>query len=414
MKVSFFIAKKILLSQSKSHRISKPITIINIVGIAVSFVVMFISIAVVIGFKNEIVYRVSGFASHILVSNYDANYSYETNPIQLDSTDLKAIQKLTNIRNIQLFATKPGIIKVGNTLHGAVLKGIYKEYDWSFIRQNMVEGNTLNLMDSVKSNEIVISKKISNALQLKIGDPVYIFFIQDPPRMRKFFVTGIYETMMEDFDNMFVFVDIRHIQKLNNWQPNQISGYEINVLNFDSIPKVKQQIYSLIGAKFRPDGTKLKVSTIEERYPYIFDWIGLFNTNLWVILLLMMLVSGFNIISGLLVLVLERVNMIGLLKTFGFYDTNIRKIFIYLSLMYVSVGLLAGNMLAFGLYWLQKNYHLISLNKASYYIDYVPVQIHFWHVLLLNAAIVAITFLILLIPSSLISKIEPVKAIKFN
>lgn len=414
MNIATFIAKRILLSQSKSHRISKPITIVNIIGITISFVVMFISIAVVLGFKNEIRYKVSGFSTHIVVSNYDANYSYETRPIVINQNDLNAIKNISSVRNIQFYATKPGIIKVNNTLHGAILKGVYKEYDWAFIKKNLIEGKTPIFTDSVKSNEILISKKISNILQLKVGDPLFLYFIQDPPRMRKFYVSGIYETMMEEFDNIFVYADIRHVQKLNDWQSNQVSGYEINLNSFDSIYSAKQKIYSIVGSKFQNDGTKLKVTTIQERYPYIFDWIGLFNTNLWVILILMMLVSGFNIISGLLVLVLERVNMIGLLKTFGFYDSNIRKIFIYLSVIYVSIGLILGNILAYTLYYLQNNYHLVSLNKASYYIDYVPVHIEWWHILTLNAAIIIITFFILLIPSSLISKIEPIKAIKFD
>lgn len=414
MKVAYFIARRILLSHSKSHRISKPITIINILGIAVSFVVMFVSVAVVIGFKQEIKYKVSGFASHIVVSNYDANYSFETTPIYINKDDIDAIRKISSVKNLQLYATKPCIIKVGSTLHGSVLKGVYKDYDWSFLRNHMVEGRHPTFADSAKSNEILISRKVSNILQVKIGDPLFVYFIQDPPRMRKFVVCGIYETMMEEFDNMFVFVDLRHVQKLNDWQPNQVSGYEINLNDFDSIPMAKQKIYSMVGAKFNADGTKLKVSTVQERYPYIFDWIGLFNTNLWVILILMMLVSGFNIISGLLVLVLERVNMIGLLKTMGFYDSNIRKIFIYLSAIYILFGLFIGNVLAYAAYYLQKNYHLVSLNKASYYIDYVPVQIEWWQVLLLNAAIVLVTFIILLVPSSIISRIEPIKAIKFD
>ncbi len=414
MNISLFIAKKIFLNQSKSHRISKPITIVNIISIAISFLIMFISIAIVLGFKKEIRYKVSGFASHIVVNNYDANYSYETNSIIINKNDLNELKKIKSIKNIQFYATKPGIIKVNNTLHGAVLKGIYKDYDFSFLKNNIVEGKIPVFADSIKSNEILISKKISNILQIKVGKPLYLYFIQDPPRMRKFYVSGIYETMMEEFDNIFVYADIRHIQKLNNWQSNQVSGYEINLHSFDSIYSAKQKIYSIVASKFQTDGTKLKVSTIQERYPHIFDWIGLFDTNLMVIIILMMLVSGFNIISGLLVLVLERVNMIGLLKTFGFYDSNIRKIFIYLSITYISVGLILGNIFSFVLYYLQKNYQIVSLNKASYYIEYVPVSIEWWHVLTLNAAIFFITFLVLLIPSSVISKIEPIKAIKFD
>jgi len=414
MNIASFIARKILFRSSNSHRISKPISIFNIIGIAISFLVMFISISVVVGFKQEIKHKVSGFATDIVINNYDANYSYETKPIIISSNDLKQLQKIKGIRNIQLYATKPGIIKAQSTLHGVVLKGIYKDFDWSFLRKNMVEGFPLAFNDSIKSNQIVISKKISQLLQLKIGDPVYLYFIQNPPRMRKFKVCGIYETMLEDFDNMFVFVDLRHVQKLNDWKSNQISGYEINIHNFDSINNIKQQIFSVVGSKFQQDGTKLKVTTVIERYPYIFDWIGLFNTNLWVILLLMIIISGFNIISGLLVLILERIHMIGILKAIGFFDANIRKIFIYLSFVYIIVGLFIGNILSFLLYYFQNKYHFVHLDKVSYYIDYVPMKIELWQVLLLNGAVVLITILFLLIPSSLISKIEPVKAIKFD
>mgnify|MGYP005849793897 FL=1 len=414
MNIASFIARKIFFNSSHSHRISKPITIFNIVGIAVSFFVMFIAISVVVGFKQEIRLKVTGFASDIVVNNYDANYSYETKSITITKDEVDALQKIKGIRNIQLFATKPGIIKAKTTLHGIVLKGVYKDYDWSFLRNNMIEGSALAFSDSAKSNQIVISKKISQLLQLKIGDPVFLYFIQNPPRMRKFKVCGIYETMFEDFDNMFVFVDLRHVQKLNDWQPNQISGYEINIHHFDSINDIKQQIFSVVGSKFQKDGTKQKVTTVMERYPYIFDWIGLFNTNLWVILLLMMIISGFNIISGLLVLVLERINMIGILKAIGFYDSNIRKIFIYLSFVYIFIGLLIGNIFSIILYYFQNKYHFIHLDKASYYIDYVPMKIELWQILSLNGAIVLLTLLFLIISSSLISKIEPVKAIKFD
>lgn len=375
---------------------------------------MFISISVVIGFKQEIRQKVTGFASDIVVNNYDANYSYETKAVTVTMDDIEAMQKIKGIRNIQLFATKPGIIKAKTTLHGVILKGVYKDYDWSFINKNILLGSPLKFNDTAKSNEIVISKKMSQLLQLKIGDAVYLYFIQNPPRMRKLYVCGIYETMLEDFDNMFVFVDLRHVQKLNDWQSNQISGYEINVQQFDSINNIKQHIFSVVGSRFQKDGTKLKVTTVMERYPYIFDWIGLFNTNLWVILVLMMIISGFNIVSGLLVLVLERINMIGIFKAIGFFDANIRKIFIYLSFMYILIGLIVGNMLSYAIYYLQNKYHFAHLDKASYYIDYVPMKIELWQVISLNGAIVLITLLFLLIPTSLISKIEPVKAIKFD
>lgn len=414
MNIASFISRRIFLSYAHSHKISKPISILNIISIVVSFLIMFISISIVVGFKSEIRQKVSGFASDIVVNNYDANYSYETKPITIFPDDIAKLSKIPGIRNIQFFATKPGIIKVNSLLHGIILKGVYKEYDWSFLKKNMIEGEVLSFSDTSKSNQVLISKKMSQILQLKVGDPVYLYFIQDPPRMRKLYVSGIYETMLEDFDNMFVFADIRHVQKLNNWKSNEVSGYEINVNNFDSIQQIEQKIFSIVGTKFNKDGTKLKVSSVKERFPYIFDWIGLFNTNLWVILILMTIISGFNIVSGLLVFMLERINMIGILKAIGFFDSNIRKIFVYLSFAYVFIGLVIGNILSWVIFILQNKYHLVHLDKVSYYIDYVPMKIEIWQVVSLNAAIILLTFFFLSISSTLISRIEPVKAIKFN
>lgn len=414
MNISFFIAKNIVFRRTADKRISRPIIFFNIIGIALSFVIMFISISVVIGFKKVVYEKVSGFASDITITHYDSNYSFETTPITINKNDIYSICSIPAVKNIQLFATKPGIIKSKNTLYGVVLKGVYREYNWDFIKKHLIAGNILTFPDTTKSDQILLSSKISQQLQLKIGDPVFLYFIQNPPRMRKFVVCGIFETMFEDFDNMFAFVDLRHIQKLNDWKINQISGYEINVHNFDSIEQVKQKIFSIVGASFQKDGSKLKVASIKDRYPYIFDWIGLFNTNLWVILLLMSLVAGFNVISGLLVIVLERIYMIGLFKAIGFKNNDLRNIFIFISFSFVLVGLILGNIVSFGIYFVQNKFHLFHLDKTSYYIDYVPMSIDFWNILLLNIAVLVITYLFLILPSQLISRIEPIKAIKFE
>ncbi|MBI5539491.1 MAG: ABC transporter permease [Bacteroidia bacterium] len=414
MNTEFYIARRIITGKGGGNRISRPIVTIAVAGIALGLAVMIISVAVVAGFKSEIRNKVFGFGSHIQIINYDSNYSYETTPIRKDQSFLPELKKLKGVTHIQYYATKPGIIKTTDNIQGVILKGVSSDFDWNFFDEHMVNGRHLVLPDTVKSNEVVISKKLSQLLNLNVGNNLSMYFIQDPPRMRKFKIVGIYQTYMEEFDKMFVIADLRHIQKLNDWGEDSISGFEISINDFDNINEIAANVFDIAGTKIQPDGSKLRVQTIIEKYPYIFDWIGLFNTNLWVILVLMVLVAGFNMISGLLIMILERTNMIGILKAMGSKDASIRKIFLYNGAFLITKGLFWGNLLGIGLCLIQYYFRVFTLDQASYYIEYVPVYLNITQILLLNIGALVVTFLMLIIPSFVISRITPVRAIKFN
>ena len=396
------------------NRISRPIVTIAVAGIALGLAVMIISVAVVAGFKAEIRNKVFGFGSHLQIINYDDNYSYETNPIKQDQVFIPAVKKIKGVTHVQVFATKPGIIKTKENIQGIILKGIGPDFDWRFFDDYMVSGKHFTLSDTVKSNEVVISQKLASLLDLKTGDNLCMYFIQNPPRMRKFKISGIYQTYLEEFDKMFVLADIRHIQKLNDWDENMVTGFEITIDDFDNLNPIADKVFEEAGTQIQPDGSKLRVQTIVEKYPYIFDWIGLFNTNLWVILVLMVLVAGFNMVSGLLIMILERTNMIGILKAMGAKDVSVRSIFMYNGIFLISRGLLWGNVLGIGLCLIQYYYRIFTLDQASYYIDYVPVYINVYQIILLNIGAMVVTLLMLLLPSFVITRITPIKAIKFN
>jgi len=396
------------------NRISRPIVTIAVAGIALGLAVMIISVAVVAGFKAEIRNKVFGFGSHIQIINYDENYSYETTPIKKEQDFLPAIRKIKGVTHVQIYATKPGIIKTKENIQGVILKGLGPDFDWSFFDTYMVSGKHFVLPDSGKSNEVVISKKLASLLNLKTGDYLPMYFIQNPPRMRKFKISGIYQTYLEEFDKMFVMADIRHIQKLNDWDENMVSGFEVTIDDFDNLNNVADEVFNEAGTIIQPDGSKFRVQTIVEKYPYIFDWIGLFNTNLWVILVLMVLVAGFNMVSGLLIMILERTNMIGILKAMGAKDASIRRIFLYNGAFLISRGLFWGNILGIGLCLIQYHYRVFTLDQASYYVDYVPVSINVFQILLLNISAMFVTLLMLFLPSFVVTRITPIKAIKFN
>ncbi len=403
-----------MTGKGSGNRISRPIVTIAVVGIALGLAVMIISLAIVQGFKSEIRNKVFGFGSHIQIINYDSNYSYETNSINKNQSFLPELKKLKGISHIQIYATKPGIIKTKDNVQGVILKGIDKDFDWTFFDKFMLDGKHFEIKDTIKSNGVVISKKLALLLNLNVGDNLPMYFIQEPPRMRKFKITGIYQTYLEEFDKMFVFADIRHIQKLNDWDESKISGFEITIDDFDDLNNIANKVFDIAGTKIQPDGGKLRIQTIVEKYPYIFDWIGLFNTNLWVILILMILVAGFNMVSGLLIMILERTNMIGILKAIGAQDISIRKIFLYNGAFLISRGMIWGNIIGIGLCVIQYYFKIFTLDQESYYIEFVPISLNITQLIFLNIGSMLVTFVMLIIPSMVISRIRPVNAIKFN
>jgi lipoprotein-releasing system permease protein len=387
--------------------ISRPIVRIAVAGVALGFAVMIVTMAIVTGFKIEIRDKVIGFGSHIQVSNYDENNSYETKPIERNDSFATALSQIEGVKHVQEFATKAGIIKTETEIEGVVAKGIGKDYDWSYFKERLVEGKIFSLSDTGKTDAVLISKNLAKRLSLKVGDGLVMYFIQQPPRARKFHVSGIYETGLEEFDNKFIFCDIGHIRKLNDWSTNQTGGYELTVKNFRKIDEVATDVYNATPPY-------LNARSIKEIYPQIFDWLSLQDINGIIIIVLMLIVSGINMISALLIIILERVNLIGMLKALGAVNVSVRKIFLYVSAFLIGRGLLIGNLIGIGLCLLQKQFGIIRLDQSSYYISYIPINLSVTDILLLNAGTLIVCVAMMVLPTLIITKITPLKALKFN
>ncbi len=415
MNLEFFIARHIHFQQENKKNMSKPAVRIATIGIAVGLMVMLIAVAVVCGFRKEIQEKIIGFGSHIQVTSFENNNSYETSPIIVDSTIEQTIRNIEGVRHIQKFATKPGIIKTENDFQGIILKGIDHEFDWNFFASNMVEGDKIELHpDSANSTNVVISKILSDMLHLKVGDGFITYFIQNNVKARKFNVVGIYSTDFKDFDKMFILCDLRQVQKLNDWERDEFSGIEVLVNNYKQTDLIADKIHSKTANRFDDNGGTYYTRTIQELNPQIFSWLNLLNTNVLLILILMSLVAGFNMISGLLILILERTNMIGVLKAMGMNNTSIRKIFLYQSIFLIGKGLLYGNILGFIVCFIQKQFGIISMNPDIYYLSEVPILFNPVLWILINVFSFIISMLMLLGPSYMITKIKPSKSIKFE
>jgi lipoprotein-releasing system permease protein len=414
MNFPYFVAQKLIKGRREGTSFSRPINVIAIIGIAMGLAVMILAVAILTGFKQQIRDKVVGFGSHIQIMNFDSNISFETTPISDTEAFVPKIKKIPGIRHVEVFATKAGIIKTDKDIQGVVLKGIGSDFDWSYFSSNMVDGSVFNVTDTGRTDKVIISKKISDMLSLKTGDSFAMHFVQDPPRMRKFTISGIYETSLEEFDKMFVFCDIGHIKRLNGWDDDQVSGLEVFIDDFDRLDEMTSAIQDVIGYKIIEDETKFKVTNIRTKYPQIFDWLNFQDINVIIIILLMLVVAGFNMISGLLILILEKTNMIGVLKALGSDDATIRRVFLYQAAYLIGKGLLWGNLIGIGLAVLQLKTGIITLDPTSYYIKTVPVNLDLIHVILLNAGTMAAIVIMLLVPSQLISRITPVKAIKYD
>ena len=404
MNIEYFISKKLFSAKEKNNSYTKPILRIAILAIALSLAVMLVATMVVTGFKNDISSKIIGFGSHITISNFSNNESYESSPISVKQDFYPSIN-IPAIKNMNVFATKAGIIKTSDEIHGVVLKGVSSDYDWTFFNKNLIAGEVPLIDDS--SNDVLISEEVAAMLGLNVLDDVVMYFVQDPPRVRKFKVKGIYNTAMVDFDKLYVFTDIRHIQALNSWGNDQVGGFEISINNFDDLDQVTQSVYERIPYDFN-------AQSIKEKMPQIFDWLELQDINVRVILILMLIVAVINMTTALLIIIIERTSVIGMLKALGATNWSIRRIFLYSAVQLIVRGLILGNVLALGFAFLQNNFSLIALDPATYYMDTVPINFNFTHILMLNIGTVVFCYLILIIPSVIIAKITPIKAIRFE
>ena len=414
MNLDLFIAKRIYSDKDNKKHLSKPIIKIAQISIALGIIVMLISISITVGFKNQIRNKTVGFGSHIQIVNYDLNNSYESIPIKKNDNLILKIRKIKNVKFVQEYATKAAVFKNNKQVEGIILKGINSTFNTSFFSSNIKKGNVFNINDTIKSNKILISEKTSKSLKVNLGDTILTYFIQKPIRFRKFIVSGIFSTGIPELDKMYAIIDIKHIQKLNKWNDDMISGYEINISNFDDIDITKKLVENTIGYGVYKNKQKLRVESIKDVFPMLFDWINLFDANVWVILILITIVAGFNMVSGLLVIILENTQMIGVLKAMGSKNKNIRNLFLYYSSILIIKGVLWGNIIGLVLLFIQYYFGFVKLDPDSYYVDTVPVEFSIWYFLLLNIATIITTIVMLIIPSMIISRITPAKAIRFN
>ncbi|MFO8054671.1 MAG: FtsX-like permease family protein [Bacteroidales bacterium] len=405
MRFESYLAYRII--NKDRDNFSRPIIRISITAIALGVSIMLVSIAIVTGFQQTVSQKITGFTSHIRVVNFHNNKSWEISPVEKNQDFYPHLQDDENIEHIQIFGLKAGVMKHEGQIMGSVLKGISDDYNWEFMEKNLIKGERIHLYDSSRSNDIIISRYHANKLKLDTGQSVLMHFIQDPPRYRKFNVAGIYSSGIEEMDKRFVLCDLRHIQRLNDWSENEVAGFEIFLKDMNDLDEYTNKIYETTGFD-------LKVENIRSLHPQIMDWLDMLNTNVIIIIILMVLVSAITMVSTLLILILEKTNMIGILKALGSKNKSIRKVFIYNALYIVGKGLLWGNIIGLGLLFIQKSTGLITLDETTYYMAYVPVNFNLAHILLVNAGTVMICFLFMILPSYLVSRINPVDAIQFD
>jgi lipoprotein-releasing system permease protein len=396
-----------LQRNAKGSGFSKLIINLATSAVCVSVMVMILAIAIVKGYQHEVRDKLIGFNAPIQISHLDLNNSFESLPITRDTIFEYLTLKKSGITHLQKYATKAGIIKTENAFEGIVLKGVGNDYHFDFLNANLKEGIIPNFHDSGISQQILISAITARKLNFKVGDKLYIYFIQDPPRVRKLEVAGIFDSGMGELDELYAFVDIRQVQKLNNWSDQEISGYEIGLKDFSQTQSVQTEM-----AQITP--FNMGLSSIFDLYPALFDWLGLLDMNVLIILVLMVAVASINMITALLILILERTKMIGLMKALGGEDKQISAVFLWMAAQIISKGLLWGNLIGIGLALLQDRFSWVKLDQKSYYLNSVPIELEVVDIALVNIGSFIICILILLIPVRMVSKVQPIKSIQFN
>ena len=419
MNTEFFIAKRFIKSQRGSRKYTTPIIRLSVIAIALSLAVMILSISIITGFKEEIRNKVIGFGGHIQINNFDSNNSFESSPIDSDLGFLSELDQTEGFKSVQSFATKPAIIKTKTDIQGVVLKGIDTDFDTSFFAQNLIDGKMLKILKDKKTNDILISQKLASMLKLKIDDKFIAFFIDSrlesrPINRRVFQISGIYRTSLEAFDEQFIFGDIKHIQTLNDWEDFEIGGFEILINKYEDLDYLTWETKALVETRFLEDGSRLQVTNIKQTNPQIFDWLNLLNANVKFILFLMVVVAIINMVSGLIILILDRTPSIGLLKALGTNNSKMRNIFLYQAGYLIVQGLLYGNLFALAIMYIQDKFHVIKLDHASYFIDYAPINFNFLHIFIINLGSLLAIFLFMLLPAIIVTRIEPVKTLRYN
>ena len=415
MNLPLFIARHIYSDNTSEQKVSRPAIRIATAGVAIGLAVMIVSICVVLGFKHTIRDKVIGFGGHITVANFISLHGSEQVPIVMNDSMMTVLKRIEGVRHVQRYAVKQGILKTDNDFLGVMFKGVAAEYDTTFIHSNMVSGLIPKFSDTKSGNKIVISKIMADALRLKTGDKVFAYFIDDNNvRMRRFTVSGIYQTNLTQYDKAVCFTDLYTATRLNGWQSDQAGGAELEVNDFSRVDEVEDIVIKKINRTSDSYGETYSSETIQESNPQIFSWLDLLDLNVWIILALMLCVAGFTMISGLLIIILERTNMIGVLKALGAGNSTVRHTFLWFSVFIIGKGLIIGNLIGLGIVLLQHFTGVITLDASTYYVKTVPVEINMPIILLLNAATLIISIFVLVAPSYLISHIHPAKSMRYE
>ncbi|MCF6170094.1 MAG: ABC transporter permease [Bacteroidales bacterium] len=390
--------------------LSKPVIRISYISIALGLALMIISVAIVIGFKKTISDKIIGFAAHLQIVPFTNNASLEEQPLTIKPEFVEKLAKNPEVKHVQFVAKKAGVLKTGEQIQGVVVKGVGTDFDRKFLNGCIVDGHFPDVSADKKTNEVLISASLSAKLKVTTGDELRVWFVsgdRSQARGRKFKISGIFKTSLEEFDSRYLIADIRHLQKLNNWQENQVGSIEVFIREPDRLDEVAEQLY-------REIPYKLNLITVKEEYPQIFNWLDLLDMNVAVVLVLLILVAGITMVSTLLIIILERTSMVGILKALGATNASIRKVFLLKAAVIISKGMLWGNVAGLGFYFVQNNFHLIKLSPADYYMDFVPVELSLTNFLLLNLGTFVICLLMLLVPSWYISRIEPARALRYE
>ncbi len=411
LKLELFIAHR-LLNGSKSRAVSVPIVKIAVAGIALGVCVMLLSVFIILGFKNEITTKLSGFTAHLNMTAYENNESYTGNEIEVSDSLVGEVRRLPGVVQAYTYVTKPAILKSKEEIHGVILKGMDTSYRPDFYTGHLQSGEYPHYAGEEVSDEVVVSASVARLLNVGVGDKITAHFVQDPPRVRVFTVKGIYDTGFKEYDDIFVLCDMRHLQRLNGWGKKQVSGMAVEIEDLKEMAGMKERIELLLPMDEENDF--YRVATLREMAPQVFDWLSLLNMNVWIILILIVVVAGFNMVSGLLIFILDQTSFIGMMKALGYKNLRLRRLFLWIALGLIGRGMLVGNVLAILLGGLQSYFRIVKLDAATYYMDTVPVCMDIFYGLLLNAGVLLVSLLMLIIPTMLISRIRPIQAIRFE
>ena len=415
MNFPLYIARKIYNDQGDKRKVSRPVIRIATLGVAIGLAVMLISVSVVLGFKHTIRDKVIGFGSHITVGDFLTIQGSDQYPIEMGDSMMNVLKSIKGVDKVQRYAMKQGILKTDSDFLGVMFKGIAEEYDTTFLHNNMVEGYIPAFSSEASKQQIVISKMIADQLHLHAGDRLFAyFFSNNGVRPRKYTITGIYQTNLSMFDKVICYTDLYSAVKLNGWESDQASGAELTVKDFNRLDDVEDILTHRVNRSSDKYGETYSSATIQQNYPQIFSWLDLLDLNVWIILTLMVCVAGFTMISGLLIIILERTNMIGVLKALGARNKTVRHTFLWFAVFIIGKGLLIGNIIGLGLILLQKYTGLIHLDPATYYVRTVPVEVNIPIILLINIATLLVSVFVLIAPSYLISHIHPAKSMRYE